>query len=99
MDLADWQARLRDDPRRTVAELALRYGGERCPDDGLEDLFWRAFADYGPPADVARAVLGRLRIEPPAEDAREGPELLDLDREHRVRVLGTLRLAAAEALA
>lgn len=99
MDLADWRARLRDDPRRTVAELARRYAAARCPDAEVEDLLWRAFADYGPPADLARAVLGRLRVEPPAEDAREGPELLDLDREHRVRVLGTLRLAAAEALA
>jgi tetratricopeptide (TPR) repeat protein len=99
MDLADWRARLRDDPRGTVAELARHLAAERCPDPEVEDLFWRAFADYGPPAELARAVLGRLRIEPPGEQPRADPELLDLDREHRVRVLGTLRLAAAEALA
>jgi len=96
--LEDWRKRLRADPRATLAELAQSLIESRAGEPGLEELFWRALADYGTPEELARAVVGRLRIGPAAPSA-EAPELLDLDHEHRVRVHGQLRLAAAESLA
>lgn len=99
MSVRDWQQRLRADARATLAELAQSLIGKRADHPGLEELFWRALADYGAPDELARAVLGRVRVGPGEGQSGDTIELLDLDREHRVRVHGRLRLAAAEALA
>lgn len=94
--MSDWRERLKADPRGTVVELLERFAAGRGADPEVEDLFWRAFADHGTPEEIARGVLGRLRV------GGEGGGLLgllDLDREHRVRLRGRLRLTAADALA
>jgi hypothetical protein len=100
LTLADWRERLREDPDGTVAELVRRFGPRRSLAPEVEDLFWRVLVDFGRHADLARAILGRIR--PPAETADladpEAASLLDLDREHRVRVRGMLRQAATEVL-
>lgn len=101
--MADWRERLKSDPRGTVAELLERFAARRGADPEVEDLCWRALADHATPEELARAVLGRLRVGEEAltlsEEAPRLPPLLDLDREHRIRVRGRLRLAAADALA
>lgn len=93
--MSDWRERLKADPRGTVLELLERFAAGRGADPEVEDLFWRAFADHGTPEEIARGVLGRLRVG--GEEGLLG--LLDLDREHRVRLRGRLRMAAADALA
>jgi len=101
--MADWRDRLKSDPRGTVAELLSRFAARRGPDPEVEDLCWRALADHATPEELAQGVLGRLRVGAdalaPREEAPRLPPLLDLDREHRIRVRGRLRLAAADALA
>lgn len=98
--MSDWRERLKTDPRGTVVELLERFAGGRGADPEVEDLFWRGLADHGTPEEIARGVLGRLRV---GREPGPGPSgvlhLLDLDREHRVRLRGRLHLAAAEALA
>lgn len=97
MTLADWRERLRTDPEGTVTELVRRFGSRRSVAPEVENLFWRVVVDLAAPGDLACAVLGRLR--PPVAEPRERPfRLLDLDREHRVRLRGRLRVDAAEAL-
>jgi hypothetical protein len=109
LTLADWRERLREDPDGTVAELVRRFGPRRSVAPEVEDLFWRVLVDFGRDADLARAILGRVRApaappEPRLPEAagrsdadRELP-LLDIGREHRVRLRGLLRQAATEAI-
>lgn len=108
VSLDEWRERLRRDPRATVAVLLRGFAERRSVVPGVEDFFWRVLADHGTPDELVRAVLGRLRA-PGVEDlavtlelgAREpaaAGRLLDIDREHRVRVRGRLRVEATDAL-
>lgn len=108
VSLDDWRERLRRDPRGTVAVLLRGFAARRSAVAGVEDFFWRVLADQGTPDELVLAVLGRLR-SPGIEDlafslelgAREPVEaggLLDVDREHRVRVRGRLGIHAQEEL-
>lgn len=106
VSLDDWRIRLRTDPRGTVAELLEAFARRRSEAPEVEDFFWRVLADQGTAPELAMAVLGRLRLgeaapapEPDAAEPTAVERLLDLDREHRVRVRGRLRMIAAEALA
>lgn len=93
MSFEEWRERLRAEPRATVAELLRGFAGRRSPRPQVEDFFWRVLVDRGTPEEVVHAVLGRLR------EPVESEGLLDLDREHRVRVRGRLRVVATELLA
>lgn len=97
LSLADWRERLRSDPEGTVANLLRRFGPRRSSAPEVEALFWRVLVDYGRPEDLAHGVLGRVRVPGSAPDPLGGG-LLDLDHEHRIRVRGRLRVAAAEVL-
>lgn len=109
VSLDEWRERLRTDPRGTVAELLEGFAHRRSDKPEVEDFFWRVLADHGTPGELVEAVLGRLRA-PAAEarplvvelgvlEPREPAGLLDLDREHRVRLRGRLRVVATELLA
>ncbi len=98
MTLTDWRVRLRTDPEGTVTELVSRFGPRRSVAPEVESLFWRVVVDLACPGDLARALLGRVR-PPRGGDEDDGGALLDLDREHRVRLRGRLRIAAIEELA
>jgi tetratricopeptide (TPR) repeat protein len=89
--VSDWKERLRADPRGTLAELGERLAGGRSPDSEIEDLYWRALVDFGTVGEITSALLDRLRPD-------AGPRLLDLDREHRTRCHGRLRVEAAGEL-
>lgn len=90
--VSDWKERLGADPEGTLAELTDRLGWERSPDPEVEDLYWRALVDYGGGPEMTAALLARLR-------PGSRTTILDLDREHRTRCHGRLRVEAAEALA
>lgn len=108
VSLDEWRERLRTDPRATVAVLLRGFAVRRSTVPGVEDFFWRVLADQATPGELVQSVLGRIRIPPPGgstvalEVGRREPvetgRLLDLDREHRVRVRGRLRVAAGDAL-
>lgn len=113
VSLDEWRIRLRTDPRGTVAELLDGFAARRSENPEVEDFFWRVLADQGTPPELVRGVLGRLRtpgeetpelgidfgIELGAREPGMGGGLLDLDREHRVRVRGRLRIVATDLLA
>ncbi len=90
--VSDWKERLHADPRKTLGELGRRLAGARSPDPEIEDLYWRALVDYGSVHELSAALLARLRLGSAAT-------LLDVDREHRTRCHGRLRVEAAEELA
>lgn len=97
LTLADWRDRLREDPEGTVAELVRRFGPRRSVAPEVEDLFWRVLVDFGGTGDLAGAIVGRLRAPDDPRGAGSSG-LLDLEREHRVRLRGRLRMIAAEEL-
>lgn len=97
MSLAEWRERLRTDPDGTVTELVRRFGPRRSAAPEVEDLFWRVVVDLAGLEDLARAVLGRFTPPRGGGESDDGA-LLDLDREHRIRLRGRLRVAATEAL-
>lgn len=109
LSLDDWRERLRTDPRGTVAELLELFAERRSPVPGVEDFFGRVLADHATPPELVRGVVARVRApvdaepalgiepsEPGAPEAEPPGRVLDLDREHRVRLRGRLRVIATE---